>query len=189
MIFVLEITGLERHLCTKAMDRKNKKISKILDKYKSSFSSSDLSSLEELLSNDLSSNEYSLLSYGDCEFDDEYKPINAGIGGVVKLKDKNIFSFSENVGVKTNNEAEYLALIKGLELCLENDISFISIFADSELVVKQINGDYKVKNERMSTLHKKTHEILSKFNSWSINHVLRDKNTEADDLSKHGLSK
>ena len=141
------------------------------------------------MSNDLSSNEYSLFSDGACEFDDEYKPINAGIGGVVKLKDKNIFSFSENVGVKTNNEAEYLALIKGLELCLENDISFISIFADSELVVKQINGDYKVKNERMATLHKKTHELLSKFNSWSINHVLRDKNTEADDLRKQGLSK
>ena len=73
MILVLEITGLERHLCTKAMDRKNKKISKILDKYKSSFSSSDLSSLEELLSNDLSSNEYSLFSDGACEFDDDGK--------------------------------------------------------------------------------------------------------------------
>ena len=41
----------------------------------------------------------------------------------------------------------------------------------------------------MNALHKKTHELLSKFNSWDINHVLRDKNTEADDLSKQGLSK
>ena len=56
MILVLEITGLERHLCTKFMDIKNKKISKILDKYKSSFSSTDLSRLESLLSNDLDVN-------------------------------------------------------------------------------------------------------------------------------------
>ena len=63
MILVLEITGLERHLCTKAMDSKNKKISKILDKYKSSFSSTDLSSLEFLLSSDSVVNEnYLLLS-------------------------------------------------------------------------------------------------------------------------------
>jgi len=189
MILVLEITGLEHHLYIKNMNSKNKKISKILDKYKSSFSSNDLSSLEELLSNDLDSVDYSLFTDGACEFDSEYKPINAGIGGVIKLKDKTLFSFSENVGIKTNNEAEYLALVKGLDLCLKNNISKISIFADSELVVKQINGDYKVKNERMAALHKKTHQLLSKFNSWNINHVLRDKNTEADDLSKQGLSK
>ena len=157
--------------------------------FKSSFSSNDQSSLDELLSSDLDSAKYSLFTDGACEFDNEYKPINAGIGGVIKLKDKNIFSFSENVGVKTNNEAEYLALMKGINLCLENNISNISIFADSELVVRQINGDYKVKNERMAVLHKKTHELLSKLNSWDINHVLRDKNTEADDLSKQGLSK
>ena len=77
---VLEITGLEHHLCIKNMDSKNKKISKILDKYKSSFSSDDLSSLDALLSNDLGSEKYSLFTDGACEFDNEYKPINAGIG-------------------------------------------------------------------------------------------------------------
>ena len=65
------------------MDSKNKKISKILDKYKSSFSSTDLSSLESLLSNDLNVNgEYLLFTDGACEFDKDYKPINAGIGAV-----------------------------------------------------------------------------------------------------------
>ena len=189
MILVLEIIGIKRHLCIKNMDNKNKKISKILDKYKSSFSSDDQSSLDILLSSDLDSAKYSLFTDGACEFDNEYKPINAGIGGVIKLKEKNIFSFSENVGVKTNNEAEYLALIKGINLCLENNISNVLIFADSELVVKQINGDYKVKNERMAALHKKTHDLLKMLSSWEISHVLRDKNTEADDLSKQGLSK
>ncbi|NBQ34437.1 MAG: hypothetical protein EBU19_03915, partial [Gammaproteobacteria bacterium] len=89
---------------------------KILDKYKSSFSSTDLSNLESLLSNDsLVNEEYLLFTDGACEFDNDYKPINAGIGGVIKLKNKILYSFSENVGVKTNNEAEYLALIKGVE--------------------------------------------------------------------------
>lgn len=190
MTLVLEITGLDHLLCIKIMDDKNKKISDIIGKYKSSFSSDDLSNLESLLSDDLKkSKKYSLFTDGACEFDDEYKPINAGIGGVIKLEDKNLFSFSENIGVKTNNEAEYLALIAGINLCIENQISNISIFADSELVVKQINGDYKVKNERMSALHKKTHELLSKLNSWEIKHVLRELNVEADELSKQGLAK
>ena len=172
------------------MNDNNKKISKILEKYKSSFSKNDLLNLESLLSNDLESiKSYSLFTDGACEFDDEYKPINAGIGGVIKFDEEILFSFSENIGVKTNNEAEYLALIKGLNLCIDNEIIHINIFSDSELIVKQINGEYKVKNERMGVLFKKTHELLSRFDFWKINHVLRDKNTEADELSKQGLSK
>ena len=172
------------------MSNKNKKILSILEKYKTSFSEEDLSNLESLLSDNLKSNRsYNLFTDGACEFDDDYKPINAGIGGLLKLENEVIFSFSENIGEKTNNEAEYLALIKGVELCIKNNISNVLIFADSELVVKQINGDYKVKNERMAALHKKTHDLLKMLSSWEINHVLRDKNTEADDLSKQGLSK
>ena len=49
--------------------------------------------------------------------------------------------------------------------------------------------DYKVKNERMAALHKKTHSLLKMLSFWEINHVLRDKNSEADDLSKQGLGK
>lgn len=172
------------------MTNKNKKISSILEKYKSSFSKDDLSSLENLLSDDLQSKKsYSLFTDGACEFDDDYKPVNAGIGGLLKIDNKIIFSFSENIGKKTNNEAEYLALMKGIEICVESNILNISIFSDSELVVKQINGDYKVKNDRMSKLYKRTHELLSELKSWKVVHVLRDKNVEADELSKEGLSK
>lgn len=172
------------------MTNKNKKISSILEKYKSSFSKDDLSSLENLLSDDLQSKKsYSLFTDGACEFDDDYKPVNAGIGGLLKIDNKIIFSFSENIGIKTNNEAEYLALMKGIEICVERNFLNISIFLDSELVVKQINGDYKVKNDRMSILHKKTHELLSNLKSWKVIHILRDKNIEADELSKEGLSK
>ena len=172
------------------MKDKNNKILSILEKYKSSFSKKDLQNLETLLSNNLEPNEtYFLYADGACEFDNNYEPINAGIGGLLKLDGKVIFSFSENIGKKTNNEAEYLALLKGIEICIQSNILNLIIHSDSELVVKQINGDYKVKNERMITLHKKTLDLLSNLKSWKIIHVLRDKNIEADELSKEGLSK
>ena len=172
------------------MKDKNNKILSILEKYKSSFSKKDLQNLETLLSNNLAPNEtYFLFTDGACEFDKNYEPINAGIGGLLKLDGKVIFSFSENIGKKTNNEAEYLALLKGIEICIQSDILDLIIHSDSELVVKQINGDYKVKNERMIILHKKTHDLLSNLKSWKVIHVLREKNIEADELSKEGLSK
>lgn len=172
------------------MKDKNNKILSILEKYKSSFSKKDLQNLETLLSNNLEPNEaYFLYTDGACEFDNNYEPINAGIGGLLKLDGKVIFSFSENIGKKTNNEAEYLALLKGIEICIQSNILNLIIHSDSELVVKQINGDYKVKNERMITLHKKTLDLLSNLKSWKIIHILRGKNIEADELSKEGLSK
>jgi len=172
------------------MKDKNNKILSILEKYRSSFSKKDLQNLETLLSNNLAPNEtYFLFTDGACEFDKNYEPINAGIGGLLKLDGKVIFSFSENIGKKTNNEAEYLALLKGIEICIQSDILDLIIHSDSELVVKQINGDYKVKNERMIILHKKTHDLLSNLKSWKVIHVLREKNIEADELSKEGLSK
>lgn len=111
----------------------------------------------------------------------------AGIGGVFYRNSDELFSFSEFIGSATNNEAEYQALIKGLEESHILDISNIEIFADSELIVKQINGDYKVKNERMQRLHHKAIGLFGKFNSWSLTHIPREKNSVADKLSKEGM--
>jgi len=111
----------------------------------------------------------------------------AGIGGVFFRNGDELFSFSEFIGNATNNEAEYGALIRGLEESLKLKILDIDIFADSELVVKQINGEYKVKNERMQKLHSKAISLFSKFNSWSLAHIPREKNTIADKLSKEGM--
>ncbi len=111
----------------------------------------------------------------------------AGIGGVFYRNSDELFSFSEFIGSATNNEAEYKALIKGLEESHNLNILNINIFADSELVVKQINGDYKVKNERMQILNKKVIKLLEKFSSWSIVHIPREKNSVADKLSKGGM--
>ena len=172
------------------MKNKEKQILKIIDKYKSSISEDDFSKILSILTNNNDKNEsYYLFTDGACEFDDNYKPINAGIGGLIKKNNNIIDSFAENVGIKTNNESEYLALIRGVKLCLKHNIKNVSIYADSELIVKQVNGDYKVKNERMAFLYHETHAQLLKLNYWDLTHVLRDKNFEADELSKEGLTK
>ena len=111
----------------------------------------------------------------------------AGIGGVFYRNGDELFSFSEFIGSATNNEAEYKALIKGLKESHNLNILNIVIFADSELIVRQINGDYKVKNERMQVLYSKAISLFKNFNSWSITHISREKNSVADKLSKEGM--
>ena len=119
----------------------------------------------------------------------ELENSNAGIGGVF-YKDQNFssefHSFSENIGAATNNEAEYQALIRALDISKKLNIYKIDIFSDSELLVKQINLEYKVKNERLKKLHIEARDKL--YNSiWKLSHIRREKNRKADFLSKKGL--
>ena len=73
----------------------------------------------------------------------------------------------------------------GIELNIIN----LKILSESELVVKQVNGDYKVKNDRMRDLHKKVLYLLEQYENWEINHIMREKNIIADKLSKQGRKK
>ncbi len=111
----------------------------------------------------------------------------AGIGGVLYREGEELYSFSEYLNDKTNNEAEYSALIRGVELSIELKVSSLAIYADSQLVVNQINGDYKVKDDRMKALHSTAHGYLKKLDSWSCEHIPREKNTAADKLSKQAM--
>ncbi|MFQ6614515.1 MAG: ribonuclease HI family protein [Fidelibacterota bacterium] len=113
----------------------------------------------------------------------------AGIGGHINRNGNEVYSFAEYVGHKTNNEAEYLALIRGIELARDLNIDSLQIFADSELVVRQINGIYKVKHPNMIPLYRRVLHRLKAFEEWSIQHIPREQNTRADELSKEGLSK
>jgi len=93
-----------------------------------------------------------------------------GISGVfIGENNEELSRFSEYLDDATNNEAEYSALIRGLEL----NIMDIKIYADSELVVKQVNGEYKVKHERMRPLHRKAIALLCQYSNWSVQHVPR----------------
>ncbi|HIB26478.1 MAG TPA: ribonuclease HI family protein [Candidatus Marinimicrobia bacterium] len=113
----------------------------------------------------------------------------AGIGGVITKNGKEIFSFSEYLDDATNNEAEYTALIKGLEYLIKLNILSINIYSDSELVVKQISGEYKVKNPRMRALYQKAINLLGELEHWTITHVFREQNEVADLLAKSGRQK
>ena len=100
----------------------------------------------------------------------------AGIGGVIFSNNKELSNFSEPLFDKTNNEAEYLALIKGIENLIELKVLSAEIYADSELVVKQVLGIYKVKNERMKILHNLVLEKLKHIDQWNLVHIRREKN-------------
>ena len=170
-----------------------KKLIKILERFRDKLSDKEIALIDSLVklpntvqdsvsSSDMS---YKLFTDGASQLDRN----NAGIGGLLKSGQEIVFSFAENIGDCTNNEAEYLALIRGIELCIKNKILDVEIFCDSELIVRQVNGDYKVKNERMIKLHAKALDLCSMLGKWSVSHVLRDKNMEADLLSKEGLTK
>ena len=140
--------------------------------------------LDELINNDENINAISLFIDGAADLHTK----TAGIGGVFfGENNEELYRFSEYLDDSTNNEAEYSALIRGLELGLELNIMNIEIYADSELVVKQINGYYKVKHERMKPLHRKAIALLCQYSNWILQHVPRDNNTIADKLSKEGM--
>ena len=75
------------------------------------------------------------------------------------------------------------------EFILDLNLLNPSIYSDSELIVKQVNGEYRVKNDRMKLLHKEVISLLSKFETWSLIHILRDKNKVADKLANDGRKK
>lgn len=113
----------------------------------------------------------------------------AGIGGVITKNGREIFSFSEYLDDATNNEAEYTALIEGLKYVIKLNILGINVYSDSELIVKQINGEYKVKNPRMKALYQKAMNLLDELEHWTITHVFREQNEVADLLAKSGRQK
>ncbi len=83
----------------------------------------------------------------------------------------------------TNNAAEYNSLILGLKRCIKLGIKDIKIKMDSQLVVKQVLGEYKVRNEALKELHFKVLELLVQFDSFTIEHIYRNQNTDADELA------
>ena len=99
-----------------------------------------------------------------------------------QLQAKGIF-----LGRKTNNEAEYSGLVKALEAVKKLSAEQVIIFSDSELLVKQINGQYRVKSDNIRPLYQQANELLSQFKNWKIQHVLRDKNKIADGLVNQAL--
>jgi ribonuclease HI len=96
---------------------------------------------------------------------------------------------SEAIGTATNNVAEYRALLLGIERAAALGARRLELIGDSELIVRQVNGEYKVKDEALRELHRQVREALDDFEKWSIRHVRRDENAEADRLVNEELDR
>lgn len=93
------------------------------------------------------------------------------------------------LGETTNNQAEYQALKLALEEALKLGAHTVDVRADSELMVRQLNGEYKVKNQGLKPLFREISAMLSKFERWTIEHVRREHNKEADALANEAIDK
>ncbi len=116
---------------------------------------------------------------------------NPGIAGIgVVAYDENedtIFEISQYLGRQTNNVAEYKAFVRALEVAYENGFSDVEVYMDSQLVVKQILGEYKVKNERMIPFYQMASSLIELFDNFKITHVRREKNKRADKLANKAM--
>ena len=100
-----------------------------------------------------------------------------------------VAALSQYLGHQTNNFAEYQGLIAALEYALQHGPKAIKVVSDSELLVRQIKGIYKVKNATLKDLHARAKELIAQLDWFSIQHVLRESNREADDLANAAMDK
>ena len=115
-------------------------------------------------------------------------PGPAGIGVVLEDdKGQVVGEIARGIGQTTNNVAEYSALIAGLELALDKGVDELDVFVDSELVVHQLSGDWKIKNDRLRTLAVRARALLGRFEKASVKHVPRERNAGADRLANQGM--
>jgi len=117
-------------------------------------------------------------------------PGPAGAGAHIQnLSGNTIAEISEYLGDATNNVAEYKALILALERALPYAPEEVEIRSDSELLVKHILGEYKVKNEGLKPLFQKVKQLLSGIKKIDIKHVYRNENLRADELANEAIDK
>jgi ribonuclease HI len=100
---------------------------------------------------------------------------------------KKIGELSQFLGVRTNNYAEYSGLIAALEWALQNGHAAVRVVSDSELMVRQMNGEYKVKSPDLKILHQRARELARLLHWFEISHTLRGGNRDADRLANAAM--
>ncbi len=111
-------------------------------------------------------------------------PGKAGTGYVIRDgKGRMVQKGGRYLGRKTNNYAEYSALIDGLKRCLSLELTCLDVRSDSELLVRQLNGRYRVKSPNLAPLFKEAKKLMESFESVTITHIGREQNREADSLA------
>jgi ribonuclease HI/probable phosphoglycerate mutase len=112
----------------------------------------------------------------------------AGAGAVIYSEDgRELYSLSEFLGTCTNNVAEYRALISGVKMAVKKRCRSLDIFLDSELIVRQITGRYKVKSQTLKPLFATVMKLLNELKGFTVNHIPRAKNSRADELANRGI--
>lgn len=114
-------------------------------------------------------------------------PGPAAVGWVVVAEAGIVDEGGERIGQATNNEAEYEALLRGLEAAVALGFDSVDVRGDSELIVKQIRGEYDVSAPHLKERRIKSRELLEQFDSWSIEAVPREVNSRADELANDAL--
>ncbi|MFA5124286.1 MAG: ribonuclease HI family protein [Patescibacteria group bacterium] len=115
-------------------------------------------------------------------------PGPAGIGAVIKIGEKQL-ELKRYIGEATNNQAEYRALILALEHALENGVTEAECLLDSELVVKQLNREYRVKDKDLGVLFIKVYNLSTKFKRVTFKHIYREQNKLADKLVNEAIDR
>ncbi len=117
-------------------------------------------------------------------------PGPSGYGVVIQDQSgRQVAALSEYLGHQTNNFAEYQGLIGALEYALQHGPKALKLISDSELLVRQIKGIYKVKNPALRDLHARAQELIAQLDWFSIGHALREHNQEADRLANEAMDR
>jgi len=120
-----------------------------------------------------------------CDGASSGNPGPAGIGVVLSTPDgQELLARGEGIGRATNNVAEYHALIEGLKAALAMGARQVLVHSDSELLIRQLQGAYRVKSPNLQPLHRQAIALLGRFERWEARHVGREQNRRADALAR-----
>lgn len=114
-------------------------------------------------------------------------PGEAAIGYVIKLGEATVFESGQLIGIATNNVAEYTAIIRGLQKAKQLGFYDVEVFVDSQLVEKQLKGEYKVKSPELKLLYDELKSEIRSLKSFTVSHVRREFNKQADKLVNEAL--
>ena len=125
-----------------------------------------------------------------CDGGSRGNPGPSGYGVSIEgPRGETVGELNEFLGVKTNNFAEYSALLGALEFALTHGHKSLKVIADSELMVKQIKGQYRVNSPELRPLYDEARRRIAKLEKFEIQHVLRNKNKRADALANEAMDK
>ncbi|MBI4188589.1 MAG: ribonuclease HI family protein [Chloroflexi bacterium] len=116
-------------------------------------------------------------------------PGPAAIGVLIRDEQGRLMAtVSQAIGTATNNQAEYRAMIAALEKAIGLGVRQVEVYSDSELLVKQINGQYRVKNESLKSLYQRVKLLQGQLDAFTLKYVPREQNREADRLANNALA-